>query len=155
MINRYLQNSSELDKRNKLQDQKYFLTCFKTTYYTTNHTSAYLIKFSGMFLEEHNQCGQQHPSTVYYMELLNKTPDLDETTYVTGGRGLNKFGVVLVGDGKTNKHLMNIKKQYNTALQKFLLFPGDWHILKNFQPKIYYAAGLREIAKFQAIMEAH
>ena len=58
--------------------------------------------------------------------------------------------MILVGDGKTYKHLMSIKKQYSTAMSKLLIFPGDWHILKNFQPvmtKIYYTAGLRELAK--------
>ena len=64
--------------------------------------------------------------------------------------GVQDGWVVLVGDGKTYRHLMNVKKQYSTMLRKILLFPGDWYILKIYQPilmKEYYSAGLREMAK--------
>ena len=57
---------------------------------------------------------------------------------------------VLVGDGKTYEHLQWVKKVYGSALENLLIFPGDWHIQKNYQPvlmKAYYHTGLLDIAK--------
>ena len=52
---------------------------------------------------------------------------------------------------------MNIKHQYGVALQKLIVFIGDWHTLKNYQPvlmKVYYHDGLKELAK-AVDFEAH
>ena len=43
----------------------------------------------------------------------------------------------------------SVKKQYGVALSNILIYPGDWHILKNFQEvlmRVYFAPGLKEIA---------
>ena len=89
------------------------------------------------------------------MELVDENPESKQTMAQiaedltdTFGKGSQQGWVMLVGDGKTYKHLMSIKNQYGSALQKLL--PGDWNILKNFQPvlmKVYYHVGWRELAK--------
>jgi len=102
-------------------------------------------------------------SKVHYMELVNENPDSDKTMSLVAEDILAKFGssvqdgwVVLVGDGKTYQHLMTVKRTYGKAFDKLLTFPGDWHILKNFQPVImmYYHAGLRELAKVSGFQGA-
>ena len=93
------------------------------------------------------------PSRVHYLELVDENPHSDETMSLIAEDLLEKFDnvqsgqVVLVGDGKTYQHLM---RQYGRALNKLLIFPGDWHTLQNFQSvlmKIYYKAGLMELAE--------
>ena len=94
-------------------------------------------------------------STIYYMELLDENADSVETMSHVAELVVEKLDLssqnwfILVGDGKTYEHLQQTKRLYGDALKKLLIFPGDWHILKNFQQvlmKAYYLAGLKEIA---------
>ena len=108
------------------------------------------------FLEQ-GSTYEQTPSLIHYMELVDENPDCDETMAQIGEDLLDRFStgtqqgwVVLVADGKTYEHLMNVKRQYGHTLRKLLILPGDWHTLKNFQPvlmKVYFHAGLKELAK--------
>lgn len=96
-------------------------------------------------------------SNIHYMEMINENPDSQETMlhvsdYILAELNSSYQGgwVLLVGDGKTFEHLQAVKKLYEDDMKKLLIFPGDWHTLKNFQPiimKLYYAAGLKEMAQ--------
>ena len=132
--------SDERKERNTVQSK---LLSYILQKYTADHyseTGGVILSEVRQFLGGENCNMPQQPSTIHYLELVDEAPDSSETMSLIAEQLLEKFGdiqngwVVLVGDGKTYKHLMNIKKQYSTALQKLLIFPGDWHILKNYQP---------------------
>lgn len=70
------------------------------------------------------------PSQIHCMELINENPDSDETMCIIAEDLLEKFDtkeqdgwVVIVGDGKMYQHLLNIKQQYGTALEKLKHIP--------------------------------
>ncbi|CAC5395272.1 KIF4 [Mytilus coruscus] len=61
------------------------------------------------------------------------------------GQDINHL--VVVGDGKTYDLLVKLKGEYGSELDWVLPFPGDWHILKNYQRmlmKLYLDAGLKD-----------
>ena len=96
-------------------------------------------------------------SNIYYMGLVDENADSDETMMLVTEKIMDELKtkdrnshLIIVGDGKTYEHLKSIKRHYGSELDKPLVFPGDWHILKNYQEvlmKVYYSCGLKELAK--------
>ena len=103
------------------------------------------------FLTSDNQ-NNTSQSNIYYMGLVDKNGDSGETIILITEKMQAKHqnGHLIVQDGKTYEHLKNIKHHYGSELDRLLIFPGDWHILKNYQEvlmKVYYSCGLKELAK--------
>ena len=149
------EESNDEEKEHQILSSKIF------TYIMLKYTNHYHIDYTNYVLSDMRQFFDNEddekvqPSKVYYMELINENPDSDDTMCLVAEDLLEKFKqhngwVVLVGDGKTYQHLQNIKRQYGKAFENLIVFPGDWHTLKNYQPiliKVYYHAGLKELAE--------
>ena len=159
-LDNFIENNNQIKEQATMHDKLFSYIFLKHVLH--HHTQSDVVPVNATlseirtFLNEQNDSSLQHPSTVHYMELVNENPDSTETMSLVAEDLLAKFDevqdgwVVLVGDGISYKHLMDIKRQYSKALRKLLIFPGDRHILKNYLPilmKIYFCAGLREMAK--------
>ena len=139
-LNDFHQSATQITEKNTLCDHlfSYIYQKFILDYQPGLYPAITTLSEFRSFLDENSTQSLQQPSQVYYMELVNEYPDCAETMSLVAEDLLNKFGdvqegwVILVGDGKSYRHLMAIKKQYSTALTKLLLFPGDWHILNQF-----------------------
>ena len=115
-----------------------------------------LCDFKEMYAKS-TETAEENKSNIFYLELVDENPDSSDTMkYVSellliSCCSVHQNGyVVLTGDRKTYDHLMDIKRIYKSSLEKLLIFPGDWHTLKNYQPvlmNVYYHAGLRELAQ--------
>ena len=154
----FSENSDEMTMRQSLESKTF-------AYMLSKHSLHTCIKALGEgtfkefkeFFANSVDSIDQDPSNIYYMELLDENPDSSDTMRHLAEILLENASsvhqdkyVVLVGDGKTYEHLMKIKRLYGAELKKLLIFPGDWHTLKNYQPvlmKIYYSVGLKELAK--------
>ena len=155
-----LQNSheseSEVTERKEIHAKLFAYIVQKYTAQHSPENTNGILNDVRQFLEQ-SITHEQKPSLIHYMELVDENPDCDETMAQIGEDLLERFStgaqqgwVVLVVDGKTYEHLMNVKRQYSHTLKKLLILPGDWHTLKNFQPvlmKVYFHAGPKELAK--------
>ena len=66
------------------------------------------------------------------------------------GIGTHAKTHMVVGDQKIFMQMQRLKRQYGADLDWLLPYPGDWHVLKNFQPvlaRLYFHAGLQQTAK--------
>ena len=94
-------------------------------------------------------------SHVKYLYVLNENADSKETILLTLNKLYHDLGVhkqinylVVVGDGKTYDHLIQLKNEHKGDLEWLLPYIGDWHALKNYQlilMKIYLDSGLKEL----------
>lgn len=58
--------------------------------------------------------------------------------------------VIVEGDAKIFEVLKNLKFQYGNEYSWLIPFPGDWHLLKNYQiplMKLYFNGGLKALAQ--------
>ena len=58
--------------------------------------------------------------------------------------------LILEGDAKVYELLQSLKCEYGEELNWVIPYPGDWHLLKNYQlplMKAYYDGGLKALAK--------
>ena len=102
------------------------------------------------------QCTDSEVSNVVYVEIISEKADSKQTLLGVIGRLQTTFVkeqrlkyVIVCGDGKTYAILQEIKEEYQSNLQWLLPFPGDWHILLNYQKalmKPYADAGISTLA---------
>ena len=99
---------------------------------------------------------QATPLNYEYLDVLDENADSRDTMVEIVSRLYHEFDIgksrshlVVVGDAKTYQHLQNIKIEHGEKLSWLLPFPGDFHILMNYQPvlqKIYYDVALKQVA---------
>ena len=111
----FLENIHEANKRIALENKLFSYIIQKYGLHFHHHTDIVptnaVISDVRVFLDDNRHCDLQRTSAVHYMELLDENPDCAETMSVVAEDLLAKFDgiqdgwVVLVGDGKTYRHL--------------------------------------------------
>ncbi len=103
------------------------------------------------------QTAEKEVSNVVYLQILSEKADSKATlrkvlanlqkVFVTG---IGQKWLIVVGDAKTYDILQDLRREYGTHLKWLIPFPGDWHVLFNYQKvimKAYADAGLVHLAK--------
>ena len=95
-------------------------------------------------------------SEVQYIEVLDTVADKQDTVtaildnlYHDQILSRQMQYVIVEGDAKIYEIMQNIKYQYGMEFRWLVPYPGDWHLLKNYQVplmKAYFDAGLKELA---------
>ena len=145
---------SHMDVLNNLQEDVF--QCFLLKWVGNAH-GVNLPNLKFMLHCVRRQSTDNKVSKVVYCDVLSEKADCKSTLlkiidklYETFISQLNHKFVVAVGDAKTYNLLVDIVKEYGDELKWLLPYPGDWHILLNYQKALirpYMDAGLVNLAK--------
>ena len=78
-------------------------------------------------------------SNIIYLNVFDQKADNKQTLLAIVNNSYEEFmveghkWVMVKGDAKTYKILQSIKTEYRDEMDWLHIFPGDWHILKNYQ----------------------
>ena len=96
-------------------------------------------------------------SNILYLEVMDAVAD-SKDTMITMLNNLHKRFIedqglqylLVEGDAKLYAIVQALKHEYGDELKWVVPYPGDWHVLKNYQlalMKAYYDAGLKDMAR--------
>ena len=155
-IQNFKLNDTDTKELTHLQDLMCSYVASKSAFDKINQQDHTFIDLQS-YVTLYNNLDHPETSNIIYLDVLdqkanNKQTLLDiinnlyEEHIVNGG----KKWVVVEGDAKTYDILRCIKAEYKEEMDWLFIFPGDWHILKNYQEvllKVYFDAGLKDLAK--------
>ncbi len=120
-----------------------------------NSESEQLIGFQTFFSYASN-ISEPEVGIVKYIKVMDEIADSKDTVLNIVGElhaeyiiKHNHKYLVLEGDAKTYNVIQAIKHEYGEDLSWLIPYPGDWHLLKNYQcciMKPFFEAGLKDLA---------
>ncbi len=109
-----------------------------------NENPGNLVKLQTYYNLSHNIPALNQTNITYYkVGVIN---DL-YVQFIASGKNDH---IILEGDQATYERLQSIRAEYGNECSWLILFPGDWHFLKNYQQvliKVYFDGGLSELSK--------
>ncbi len=138
---------------------KKFITHAISYFLLRNSESEQLIGFHTFFSYASN-ISEPEVGIVKYIKVMDEIADSKDTVLNIVGElhaeyiiKHNHKYLVLEGDAKTYNVIQAIKHEYGEDLSWLIPYPGDWHLLKNYQcciMKPFFEAGLKDLANFSS-----
>lgn len=76
---------------------------------------------------------QERSNVIYYKVLQQRCDDKETLLNDVFTEFIRTGKKIIEGDQATYERLQSIKREYLQDLSWMIPFPGDWHVLKNFQ----------------------
>ena len=146
-------NTSEKQSMNLLQGDLFKCMVLKHV----AHNSHHLPNLQSLINCVRKQSSSSEESKVVYVQISSERADSRPSLIALLGRMYTTFVVeqkqnwlLVVGDAKTYDIIKSIRMEYGDQMKWLIPWPGDWHILLNYQKavmKVYGDAGLTNLGE--------